>query len=194
VTGGKDRHGQATSHEERQFFIPRQQVHPFFNPGSMDNEEGLYVCWETDPATARRVLPPQLHLLFPEHPVVMVYVVNIRERIAVERTDDCARVCIVSKGRRIFDVDVELGAYNDPRMQQLHADAGPGRQGRGSCLLFQYEHARAADGHVSFPKMQLLNYDSVTDDQTWEPPTASTRTGCRASRAWRSSRATRRTI
>lgn len=206
------------------FFIPRERIHPFFNPGSMNNEEGLYVYWETDPVTARRVLPPQLDLLFPEHPVVMVYVVNIREptfapwymeggiavlcryaattgvyflnlqlsgpgaamglcsgrefsglpkkiceRIAVERTDECAHACIVSKGRRIFDVEVELGAYNDPRMQQLHADAGPGRQERGSCLLFQYEHARAPDGHVIFPKMQLLNYDSVTDYQTWEP-------------------------
>ena len=206
------------------FFIPREQIHPFFNPGAMNNEEGLYVCWETDPVTARRVLPPQLELVFPEHPVVMVYVVNIREptfapwymeggisllcrygattgiyflnlqlsgpgaamglcsgrefsglpkkmceRIVVERTDDCARAFIESKGKRIFDVGVEIGGYNDPRMIQFYENAGPGRQGRGSCLLFQYEHGRAPDGHMIFPKMHLLNYDSVTDYQSWEP-------------------------
>lgn len=61
------------------FFIPREQIYPFFNPGEMNNEEGLYLCWETDPVVARRVLPPPLTLFNPEHPVVMVYVVNIRE-------------------------------------------------------------------------------------------------------------------
>jgi acetoacetate decarboxylase len=58
------------------YFIPCEQIHPFFNPGSMNNGEGLYVCWETDPAIARRVLPPPLELIAPEHPIVMVYVVT----------------------------------------------------------------------------------------------------------------------
>jgi hypothetical protein len=161
------------------FFIPREQIHPFFNPGEMNNEEGLYLCWETDPAVARHVLPPPLKLLDPEHPMVMVYVVNIREptfgpwymeaammllcsydqtagvymlnlqlsgpgaptgmcsgrefsglpkklceRIVVERTDDCARAFIEAKGKRIFDVDVELGAYNDPLAAQVYSGAG----------------------------------------------------------------------
>ncbi len=206
------------------FFIPREQIYPFFNPGEMNNEEGLYLCWETDPVVARRVLPPPLTLFNPEHPVVMVYVVNIREptfgpwymeggimllssyggiaggyflnlqlsgpgaamgmcsgrefsglpkkmceRIVVERTDDCARAFIESKGKRIFDVDVELGAYNDPLTAQVYKDAGPGRQGRGSCLLFQYERGAMTAGHVTFPKMYLVNYDSATDYQSWEP-------------------------
>ena len=206
------------------FFIPRKQIHPFFNPGAMNNEEGLYLCWETDPAVARRVLPPPLTLLDPEHPVVMVYVVNIREptfsawymeagimllsrygatggayflnlqlsgpgaatgmcsgrefsglpkkmceRIVVERTDDCARAFIESKGKRILDVDIELGAYNDPLAAQLYKDAAPGREARGSCLLFQYECGTAPEGHMTFPKMYLNNYDSVTDYQSWEP-------------------------
>lgn len=206
------------------YFIPREQIHPFFNPGAMNNEEGLYVYWETDPGTARRVLPPPLELLDPEHPIVMVYVVNIREptfapwymeggiclfcrygerggvyflnlqlsgpgaqmglcsgrelsglpkkmceRILVERTDDCARAVIESRGRRIFDVDIELGAYNDPLMDALHKDAGPGRSSRGSCFLFQYESGRAPDGHMTFPRMHLLDYDSVTEYQSWEP-------------------------
>jgi acetoacetate decarboxylase len=206
------------------YFIPREQIYPFFNPGSMNNEEGIYVCWETDPATARRVLPPPLELFDRTHPVVMVYVVNIREptfapwymeggisllcrygetmgvyflnlqlsgpgapmglcsgrefsglpkkvceRIVVERTDECASAFIESKGRRIFDVEVEIGGYNDPLMDQLHRDAGPGRRSRGACLLFQYESGMASEGHMSFPKMYLNRYDSVTDYQSWEP-------------------------
>ncbi len=206
------------------FFIPREQIYPFFNPGDMNDEEGLYLCWETDPAVARRVLPPPLELVNPEHPVVIVYVVNIREptfapwymeggmmllsryretpgayflnlqlsgpgalmalcsgrehaglpkkiceRIVVERTDDYARASIEAKGRRIFDVDIELGAYNDPLAAQLYKGAGPGGQARGSCLLFQYERGTAPDGHLIFPKMCLVNYDSLTDYRSWEP-------------------------
>jgi hypothetical protein len=45
------------------YFIPREQIHTFMNPGAMNNEEGLYIYWETDPAAARRVLPPQLDLI-----------------------------------------------------------------------------------------------------------------------------------
>jgi acetoacetate decarboxylase len=206
------------------FFIPREQMHPFFNPGEMNNEEGVYLCWETDPAVARRILPPPLELFNPEHPVVMVYVVNIREptfgpwymeggmmllcsyrdtagayflnlqlsgpgaltgmcsgrefsglpkkvceAIVVERTDDCARAFIEAKGKRIFEVDVEIGAYNDPLAAQIYRNAGPGKQARGSCLLFQYEGGKAPDGHVTFPKMSLVNYDSATEYRTWEP-------------------------
>lgn len=61
------------------YFIERERIYPFFNPGGMESEEGLYIYWETDPAAARRVLPPMLDLLDPDHPMVMVYVVNIRE-------------------------------------------------------------------------------------------------------------------
>lgn len=61
------------------YFIPREQTHSFMNPGELNNMEGLYLFWETDPAAARRVLPPPLDLLDPAHPIAMVYVVNIRE-------------------------------------------------------------------------------------------------------------------
>lgn len=61
------------------YFIPREQIYSFMNPGAMNNEEGLYITWETDPAAARRVLPPPLDLVDPAHPIASVYVVNIRE-------------------------------------------------------------------------------------------------------------------
>ncbi len=206
------------------FFVPRERIYPFFNPGDMNNQEGLYLCWETDPGVARRVLPPPLALALPDHAVVMVYVVNIREptfgpwymegammllcryggisgayilnlqlsgpgaltglcsgrelsglpkkiceRIVVERTDDCARAFIESKGRRIFNVELEVGRYNDPLAAQFYAAARPGCQERSSCLLFHYEPAPAPDGHMTFPKMRLLNYDNTIDYESWEP-------------------------
>ncbi len=206
------------------YFIPRERIYPFLNPLSMNDGEGLYIYWETDPAVARRVLPPPLELVDPEHPVATVYVVNIREptfapwymeggisllcrhgetagvyflnlqlsgpgapmglgigrefsglpkklceRIVVDRTDDWARAFIDSKGRRIFDVQVQIGAYNDPIMERLRQGTQPGGQERSSCFLFQYESDRAPDGHRRFPVMYLINYESVMDYRSWEP-------------------------
>ena len=205
------------------YFIPREQIYSFMNPGALNNEEGLYITWETDPAVARRVLPPPLELLDPAHPIAMVYVVNIREptfapwymegglslvcrfgetvgayflnlqlsgpgalmglcsgretaglpkkiceRIVVERNGDWASAVIERKGRRIFSVEVEMGAYNDPLMEVMRKDYGPGYRERGPCLLFQYEYGKAPEGHCTFPKVRLVHYDSVTDFQTWE--------------------------
>lgn len=206
------------------YFIEREQIHPFLNPGAMNSEEGLYISWETDPAAARRVLPPIFELFDPDHPMVTVYVVNIREptfapwymeggiyllcrygdkvgvyflnlqlsgpgapmglcsgrefsglpkklceRIVVERTDTSARAWIEAKGRRIFDAEVEIGSYNDPMMGELNQGVGPGGRSEGSVFLFLYETGRAEDGHVTFPKMSLINYESITGYQTWEP-------------------------
>jgi acetoacetate decarboxylase len=205
------------------YFIPREQIYSFMNPGAMNNEEGLYITWETDPAAARRVLPPPLDLVNPAHPIAMVYVVNIREptfapwymegglsllcrygdivgayflnlqlsgpgahmglcsgretaglpkkmceRIVVERNGDWASALIERKGRRIFSAEVEMGGYNDPLMEVMRKDYGPGYQERGACLLFQYECGQVPEGHCTFPKMRLVNYDSVTDFHTWE--------------------------
>ncbi len=204
------------------YFIPREQIYSFMNPGALNNEEGLYITWETDPAAARRVLPPPLELPDPAHPVAMVYVVNIREptfapwymegglsllcrygetvgayflnlqlsgpgalmglcsgretaglpkkicdRIVVERNGDWASAVIERKGRRIFSVEVEMVAYNDPLMEAIRKDYGPGYRERGAGLLFQYELGQAPEGHTKFPKVCLVHYDSVTDFETW---------------------------
>ena len=206
------------------YFIPRDRIHPFLNPAAMNNEEGLYISWETDPAVARRVLPPVLDLIDPDHPVAMVYVVNIREptfapwymeggiyllcryketpgvyflnlqlsgpgaamglcsgrefsglpkklceRIVVERNDRWARTFIESKGRRIFDAQVEIGASDETASEGPDQGVGPGETSRASVFLFQYETDRASDGHMTFPKMSLINYDSITEYKSWEP-------------------------
>jgi len=201
------------------YFIERDRIHPFFNPGAMNNEEGLYISWETDPTTARRVLPPMLELLDPAHPIVTVYAVNIREptfaswymeagmmllcrfgdkpgvyftnlqlsgpgaamgllsgrefsglpkkvceRIVVERTDNYARALVEAKGRRIFDAEIEIGSFDGPGPEE-HA---PGSRQEASVFLFRYETGAAPDGHFTFPKMHLLEYQSVTEYRTWE--------------------------
>jgi acetoacetate decarboxylase len=61
------------------FFVPREQLSGFMNPSELRSCEGLILYWETDPAAARRILPPPLELLDPEHPTAYGYVVNIRE-------------------------------------------------------------------------------------------------------------------
>jgi len=215
---------ETSMHNNGSYFTPREQIYPFFNPGAMNNEEGLYLAWETDARVARRVLPPTFELRDPQHALVMVYVVNIREptfapwymeggicllcrygetggvyffnlqlsgpgaamgcssgrefsglpkklceRIVVERTGESARAFIEAKGRRIFDAQIEIGAYNDPMMGQLYPTAVPGGQGRGACFLFTYETGQAPDGHMTFPTMRLLNYASVTDYKSWQP-------------------------
>lgn len=92
------------------------------------------------------------------------------ERIVVERNDNWARAFIERKGRRIFDVEIKLGAYNDPLMDQLCKDVMPGSRQRSSCLLFQcHQPTSAPDGHTIFPRMSLVNYDSAVDYKSWEP-------------------------
>jgi acetoacetate decarboxylase len=91
------------------------------------------------------------------------------ERIVVERTGATARALIVAKGRRIFDVEVEIGGYNDPLMDQMCAGLGPGARLRSSCFLFQCGTGKAPDGHAIYEKVNLVNYDSATDYKTWEP-------------------------
>jgi hypothetical protein len=61
------------------YFVEREKLHGFMKGAAMNEEEGLYIYWETDPEVARRVLPPQFKLADPEHPHVYSYFVNIRE-------------------------------------------------------------------------------------------------------------------
>jgi len=61
------------------YFVERERLNAFMMGGAMNEEEGLYIFWETDQMVARRVLPPQLELADPEHPLVYSYFVNIRE-------------------------------------------------------------------------------------------------------------------
>ncbi len=63
------------------YFVEREKLKAFMKGAAMNEEEGLYIFWETDPKVARRILPPPLELADPfrEHPIVYSYFVNIRE-------------------------------------------------------------------------------------------------------------------
>jgi len=61
------------------FFVQREQLSGFMKNVGLKKCEGIVLSWETDPVAARRILPPPLELIDPEHPVVTAYVVNIRE-------------------------------------------------------------------------------------------------------------------
>ena len=61
------------------YFVEREKLNAFNKGGAMNEEEGLYIYWKTDPAVARNILPKQLELADPEHPMVYSYFVNIRE-------------------------------------------------------------------------------------------------------------------
>ena len=90
------------------------------------------------------------------------------ERIVVERIDDCARVFVEAKGKRIFDVEAELGAYSEPMMAQMFpAKLGP--QEKSNCFVFQYEQALAPDGRLTCPKARLCSYGNVSDVLSVEP-------------------------
>jgi len=92
------------------------------------------------------------------------------ERITVERNDSFARAVVEAKGLRIFDVELEVGgSYNDPALAELFKGKGPGYQERGPLLTFQYDAAIQPGTRTTFPKMRLINYDSVTDWRSWEP-------------------------
>lgn len=202
------------------FFIPREELSM---SGGMKNIEGVKLFWETDPAVARRILPPPLELPDPEHPVVYAHVANIREpgfapwymeaclalfaryretislyflnillsgpgalmgmchgrenfglpkklceRIVVERLDDCARAVVEAKGRRILDVEVGLGTYNEALVGQMLA-AKPGPQEKSNCFVFQYDQALAPDGRLSCSNARLCSYRNVSDVHSVEP-------------------------
>lgn len=58
------------------FLTSKEDVKKFFEVSQMNNQEGIYVCWSTNPATVQRILPPPLEMV---GPVVFAYIINIQE-------------------------------------------------------------------------------------------------------------------
>ena len=60
------------------YFIPREQIYSFMNPGALNNQEGLWILWETDPAATAprtaaaarslRARAPHRHGVHRQHP------------------------------------------------------------------------------------------------------------------------------
>ncbi len=196
------------------YYIPREKISL---SSVMKDFEGLTMGWETDPAVARRILPPPLELPDPDHPIAFAYVVNIRdpefapwymeaclglmsrhrefagpyflnlqlsgpgalmgmclgrensylpkklcERIVVERIDDYARAFVEAKGRRIFDVEAEIGVENEPSAGQ-NPSLKTGPQPRSGCFVFQQQFGSR--------EARLLAYSNISEVHSIEPAT-----------------------
>ncbi|MFV0441016.1 MAG: acetoacetate decarboxylase family protein [Lachnospirales bacterium] len=58
------------------FLASTEDVKNLFKVSQMNNQEGIYVCWSTDPKVVKRILPPPLEMV---GPVVFAYIINIQE-------------------------------------------------------------------------------------------------------------------
>lgn len=216
------------------YVISSEEFGGFMKDPAMNNEEGVYVFFQTDPGMAA-LLPPPLTLASPENPLGFIYIVNIREptfapwymegglavlarygehegmyffnlqlsgpgalmgmvsgregsglpkklcdKIGVERLENSAHAFIERHGVRLVDVELEIGKYNDPIMDAMHAGKGPGVEEQGGCLLHRYE----LRGTPDITNMRLTYYESPTLYHTWEPAAATIRMGSSMDDPW----------
>jgi len=94
------------------------------------------------------------------------------ERIRVERLGNHGRCFIERNGVRLVDVELEMGKYNDPAMEELAgAQQNCSREHpvttEGSCLLF-----RSRLSGAEFCSVEMTHYDSPTRFYSWEPAAA----------------------
>ncbi|MCX5638870.1 MAG: acetoacetate decarboxylase family protein [Planctomycetota bacterium] len=128
------------------YFVEHEKLNAFNKSGAMNEEEGLYIFWETDQAVARHILPKQLELADPKHPMVYSY----------------AHAVVEAKGRRIFEAEIEIGGYIDPMIEAAAPKLSPGSRAEGYCFNFKYNIGGES------PKAALIGYDSPTDYRTYE--------------------------
>lgn len=69
------------------FFSPQEDVDKFFKESKMNDQEGVYACWVTDPEAVKRILPPPLEMV---GPVVMAYIINIQKATFASRYTEAA--------------------------------------------------------------------------------------------------------
>lgn len=60
------------------YLLSREKLSFFMKDAAMNNEEGVYVFFQTDPSVSK-LLPPPLELASAENPLGYIYIVNIRE-------------------------------------------------------------------------------------------------------------------
>lgn len=99
------------------------------------------------------------------------------ERIHVERFGDTGHCFIERDGVRLIDVELNIGAYNDPMMRQYcgaQEASTPEHpvDTEGGCLLFRYTLSNLADSNP-YKDMRMTHYESPTRFRAWEPASAS---------------------
>lgn len=88
------------------------------------------------------------------------------ERIRVDRLGDEAHCLIEREGVRLLDVKLRMGHYNDSAFRTEQDGCTPDNPttSYGNCLLHKYQL-----GQKGFYDMNLLQYDSATRFNSWEP-------------------------
>lgn len=187
--------------------------------GQMDNCEGLFASWATDPAALKAVLPEPLAMMAP---VVTVYSVNVydanfaspyreaaliipvlcngtpglypvsfmlegadnavfvgrdqlgmpkknADKINLWRSGDMIHTDITRLGRKILDLDMEIGEYNDPMANQIFGDRSDFSTPQdGIQYFYKCDMAQDAQARISVDNVRLLSYHGSMDYQTWE--------------------------
>lgn len=93
------------------------------------------------------------------------------ERIVVERCDEYGHCYIERNGIRLVDVELKMGAYNQPDFHQEQEKAQTQTGGlllEGGCLLHKYR----LNSETGIDDLEMIYYDSPTRYYSWEPASA----------------------
>lgn len=93
------------------------------------------------------------------------------ERIVVERCDEYGHCYIERNGIRLVDVELKMGAYNQPDFHQKQEKAQTQTDGlllEGGCLLHKYR----LNSETGIDDLEMIYYDSPTRYYSWEPASA----------------------
>ena len=196
-----------------------EEVQAMYNTvGQMDNCEGIFASWATDPEALKAVLPEPLKVMAP---VVTVYSVNVydanfstpykeaaliapvfngetpglypiafqlegtdnaifvgrdqlgmpkkhADKINLYRSGDMLHTDITRLGRKILDLDLEIGDYNDPAMASQIFGTDFSKPVDGMQYFFKYDMGQDKEAKIYVDNVRLLSYHGRMDYQTWE--------------------------
>ena len=83
------------------------------------------------------------------------------------RSGDAIHTDITRLGRKIFDLDLEIGDYNDPQTApQIFGDTSKPQDGMQ--YFYKYEMGQDENARIFVENLRLLSYRGVMDFSTWE--------------------------
>lgn len=187
--------------------------------GQMDNCEGLFAAWITDPDAIAAALPAPLTMLAP---VCSVYSVNVQDpnfstpyreaaliipvingdkpglypvsfmlegtdnavfvgrdqlgmpkkhadKITLFRSGDRIHTDITRLGTKIFDLDMEIGDYNNEMADQVFGDRTDFSQPQdGLQYFYKFDMGQDEKARIFVENVRLLTYHGTLDYRTWE--------------------------
>ena len=87
--------------------------------------------------------------------------------IKLYRSGDAIHTEITRLGRKIFDLDMKIGDYNDPQTApQIFGDTSKPQDGMQ--YFYKYEMGQDENARIFVENLRLLSYRGVMDFSTWE--------------------------